>query len=79
MDVAGAFLYGEMSREIAVRLPPEMGQGREKVGLLRKSLYGLRDAPQIWNKHISTTLLNLGFTECPTIPGIFKTVGETSA
>ena len=45
LDVTGAFLYGLMQREVAVRLPAEYGMGKQYVGLLRKSLYGLRDAP----------------------------------
>ena len=46
-DITGAFLYGKARRSVAVRLPPEMGLDASKLGLLNKSLYGLRDAPQI--------------------------------
>ena len=47
LDITGAFLYGSMRRNVAIRLPSEAGCGPGVVGVLRKSLYGLRDAPQI--------------------------------
>ena len=45
MDVTGAFLYGSVDRDVAIRLPAEAGAGPGVVGVLTKSLYGLRDAP----------------------------------
>ena len=48
-DVTGAFLYGLMTRTVFVELPPELGGNGPMVGLLRKSLYGIKDAPLIWN------------------------------
>ena len=55
LDVTGAFLYGNAKRNVAVRLPKEVGAGPDEVGLLRRSLYGLRDAPQIWQQCVTTT------------------------
>ena len=66
------FLYGAVTREVGIRLPPEFKAGAGKVGLLNKSLYGLRDAPQIWQDHISGTLKQAGFEECPTTVGIYR-------
>ena len=72
LDVTGAFLYGNMKRTVGIRLPPEAGCGQDVVGLLRKSLYGLRDAPQIWAQHIGGVLREAGFSEAPTAAGIFR-------
>ena len=72
LDVTGAFLYGAVKRDVAVCLPAEMGQRRAVVGVLNKSLYGLRDAPQIWSEHLGNTLRNLNFEESPTVPGVFR-------
>ena len=44
-DVKGAFLYGVLSRDVLVKLPPEYGVDANYFGKLHKSLYGLRDAP----------------------------------
>ena len=52
LDFSKAFLYGDMERKVFIELPDEDGtkQGGQFVGLLRKSMYGLRDAPQIWQR-----------------------------
>ena len=71
-DVTGAFLYGLMTRTVFIELPPELGGNGPMVGLLRKSLYGLRDAPLIWKRHLTGTLLTHGFQESPTMPGLLK-------
>ena len=68
LDVTGAFLYGSVTRPVYVKLPKEAGAG-DKVGRLVKSLYGLRDAPQIWKRHVVRTLVTMGFEECVTVPG----------
>ena len=49
LDFSKAFLYGEMSRRVFIELPDEDGrkEGGKNIGLLIKSMYGLRDAPQI--------------------------------
>ena len=70
-DVTGAFLYGAMTRDVYIALPVE-ANAPGSVGYLRKSLYGLRDAPQIWKAHRVATLKNAGFDESPTMPGILR-------
>ena len=72
LDITGAFLYGEMVRDVAVKLPAEWNAGPTEVGRLIKSLYGLRDAPSIWADHMRRTLVSLGFLHSPTVPGIFS-------
>lgn len=66
MDIKGAFLYGKARRSIYVRMPD--GQ---LVKLLR-SLYGTRDAPQIWADHLAESLKSLGFTRSVTNPSIWR-------
>ena len=71
-DVTGAFLYGRVNRRIYVTLPPESSAGPDQVALLEKSLYGLRDAPQIWKRHLVGTLATMDLAECRTMPGVLK-------
>ena len=49
MDVKTAFLYGNSRRRIYIKIPDEDPRStqRNKVGLLKKALYGTRDASQI--------------------------------
>ena len=63
LDFSKAFLYGNMKREVYIELPDEDSrkfQG-DVVGLLRKSMYGLRDAPQIWQEVVKNMLNARGF------------------
>jgi hypothetical protein len=73
MDVDTAFLYGEMSDEPTVcipvpelyPIPPELQHiSRDQLGCrIDKSLYGLKQSPRLWNKHIDRTMAMLGFTK----------------
>ena len=71
-DITGAFLYGKVTRDVNIELPKEAGHGTDKVGKLKKSLYGLRDAPQIWKRHVVNTLREAGCSESVTMPGILR-------
>ena len=48
--------------------------GRDVVGKLVKALYGLRDAPLIWKANLAASLKEIGFCECPVMPGVFRHV-----
>ena len=63
LDVSKAFLYGLMEREAFVELPDEDSRkhGSDCVGRLLKSMYGLRDAPQIWQKVVKSMLKSRGY------------------
>ena len=72
LDVKSAFLYGAARRKIYIELPSADPQhGSDKVGLLRKALYGTRDAPQIWQSEVRRTLENLGFRRCALQPSVY--------
>lgn len=63
LDVKSAFLNGVLQEEIYVEQPEGFvtpGQ-EEKVYLLRKALYGLRQAPKAWYSKMDEHLLGLGF------------------
>lgn len=47
IDVRTAFLYGDLEEEIYMEQPPGYAEGGpSKVWLLKKALYGLRQAPR---------------------------------
>ena len=54
------------------RLPEakESGEG-DVVGLLQKAMYGLRDAPQVWQEEVRRILGGLGFKESITAPCVY--------
>nr|CAD1838543.1 unnamed protein product [Ananas comosus var. bracteatus] len=63
LDVKSAFFNGVLQEEIYVEQPEDFvtpGQ-EEKVYLLRKALYGLRQAPRAWYSKMDEHLLGLDF------------------
>lgn len=85
MDVTNAFLYGELDEIVYMKLP--MGYTHEGsrivvnqtatkgdltlVYQLKKSLYGLRQAPRQWFSKLSITLLNDNFTQSKSDASLF--------
>jgi hypothetical protein len=59
-DVKTAFLNGTLSEDIYMKMPPGSKQA-EKVLKLHKSIYGLKQAANVWNKLLNASLLNAGF------------------
>ena len=52
MDMKNAFLHGDLSEEIYMEQPQGFMQDSSLVCRLKKSLYGLRQAPREWYSKI---------------------------
>ena len=61
LDVKGAYLNGYLDEEIYMRQPPGFEDGTGRVCRLRRSLYGLKQAGNIWNRELNAALIDLGF------------------
>jgi transposase InsO family protein len=65
LDVVAAFLNGKIDEDLYMRQP----QGHEVKGKehlickLKKSIYGIKQAPHTWNETLYKTLNSLGFTK----------------
>ncbi|RYP53215.1 hypothetical protein DL770_011001 [Monosporascus sp. CRB-9-2] len=69
-DAVNAFVNAKLDKEIYMKMPP----GYRKPGTilrLLKALYGLRESPLLWQKELSKTLTQLGFTPIPHEPCYF--------
>jgi hypothetical protein len=74
MDIKSAFLNGDLKEEVYMHQPPEFViPGKEgKVLRLRKTLYGLRQAPRAWNTKLDSTLKGMGFGQSPHEAAIYQ-------
>ncbi|GJQ96411.1 retrotransposon protein, putative, ty1-copia subclass [Tanacetum coccineum] len=60
LDVKTTFLHGNLKEVIYIRQPPGYEQGN-KVCLLKKSLYGLKQSPRQWYRWFDEYMLSNGF------------------
>ena len=73
LDVTTAFLNGELDEDLYMVQPPGYEQGGPNIVChLQRALYGLRQAPRAWHKKLKSTLLELGFAESESDPGLFS-------
>ncbi|CAM8924230.1 unnamed protein product [Rhodiola kirilowii] len=62
LDVKNAFLNGELREEVYMRPPPGYSIPDSMVLRLRRSLHGLKQAPQAWFERFSYVVTVAGFT-----------------
>ena len=73
-DISRAHFYGKLERTVFVELPSEIKAkhpGRDVVGRLKKSWYGLQDASHIWQGDYSGLLKDAGYAKGSSNGAIF--------
>jgi hypothetical protein len=61
MDAQNAYLGSELDKMIYIEIPESIKHLPSQVCKLLKSLYGLKQSANLWNKKIIKTLKNLNF------------------
>jgi len=72
MDVHNAFLHGDLHEDIYLK--PPLGFYSPKPNMvcrLKKSLYGLRQAPRQWYFKLASSLFRYGFSQSPLDHSLF--------
>lgn len=66
MDAVTAFLNSDLLDEIYVEQPEGFKDPNhpDKVWLLHKSLYGLKQSPKLWQDNVKKFLVSNGFVQC---------------
>ena len=62
-DIKGAYLHRELKEEIYMMQVPGYEDNTNKGYHLLRSLYGLKQAGNVWNAKLNDTLINLGFNQ----------------
>lgn len=75
-DVQTAFLYGDLDEVIYMKQPVGYEDGSKKVCLLKKSLYGLKQASRNWNKKFTDFLKSYNLKVSTADPCVFIGNGE---
>lgn len=75
LDIATAFLNGDLGEQVWVQQPAgfEEGDG-EQCWHLHKALYGLKQAPRAWYQKLRSALEELGFTAAGADSALFSRV-----
>ena len=71
VDVKSAFLQGTRLQRMVYVKPPKESNSINKLWLLHKCLYGLRDASRQWYTRVESVLTNLGFEKSTYDSGLF--------
>src|SRR5579859_1528139 len=73
MDVVSAFLASKLDEKIYMEFPDGFKNG-DKVGLLGKSIYGLKQSARYFNRRFHDHLLHLGFAQTIVDPCVYVNV-----
>ena len=73
LDVATAFLNGELDEEFFMKQPEGFAvKGQEPlVCRLNRSIYGLKQSPRCWNSVLDSHLNKMGFTQTNSDPCLY--------
>ncbi|CAI7874129.1 unnamed protein product [Closterium sp. NIES-53] len=72
IDVANAFLHATIDAEIYVELPHGSHGEPNQVCQLQKSLYGIKQAPRLWQQYLHARLTRIGFRQLPHDQGMYR-------
>jgi len=62
IDVKGAYLNGQLTEELYMKQPIGFEDSTRRVCRLVKSIYGLKQAGNVWNHDLNSTMLDFGYT-----------------
>jgi len=70
-DVSTAFLYGDLSEDIYMQQPEGYEDGTNRVCLLKRSLYGLKQSSRCWYQKFHDFMIQLKFVQSLEDPCVY--------
>jgi hypothetical protein len=70
-DAPNAFLNAAIKRKLYVRTLDGFREEYSLLLLLRRALYGLKEALMLWMEHLKNTLVRLGLKPVPGVPCLY--------
>eukprot|EP00438_Fugacium_kawagutii_P021963 Skav208059 [mRNA] locus=scaffold1124:307567:309060:- [translate_table: standard] len=70
-DISTAFLHVLMTEKVFMKPPTEFYPDNNCLWLLKGAMYGLKQAPALWQTHFANTMASLGFHRCNTDPNLY--------
>ena len=70
-DVLNAFLNAPLDQRVYVQTLEPYAEQLGKLLKLKRALYGLKNAPLLWYKHLKQTLIRLGLRPVKDVPCLF--------
>jgi hypothetical protein len=71
LDVGGAYLEADVDTELYMEIPAEFNDGTGTRVRLRKSIYGLKQSGELWNKRIHGIFISMGFSRSIDDPCVY--------
>ena len=71
LDIKGAYLNGILKERVYMRQPEGYGDGTDRVCLLVKTLYGLKQAGREWNLELDAKLCKKGYARLEADPCVY--------
>ncbi|KAE8243175.1 hypothetical protein A4X03_0g7847 [Tilletia caries] len=75
IDIKTAYLNGKLHEEVYMQQPPEYDDGTGRVCLLRRAIYGLKQAGRAWFDTLKGKLISVGFSQVQSEPCLFVRFG----
>ena len=78
LDVGGAYLEADLDTDLWMEVPAEFAIDGCTVVKLIKSIYGLKQSGELWNKKVNDIFTDMNFVRCPEDPCVYSRTNDST-